>query len=130
MPSKAAPSDPERALASLADLMAQSEVLGRHNSQMSAVRGWYPLIDCQKLIPLENLSSKTVLLEELRSEKRILLAERQDAIQRLIGIQNDLEDVSAMEEKLTAECQTLEDDLHRKMETTEYIQARGTSYLL
>ena len=76
---------------------------------------------------LDSLSSKTLLLEELRSEKRILLAERQAAIERLLGVQSDLEDVLALEEKLIAENRSLEEDLHRKSEDAEYVKARGMS---
>ena len=68
-----------------------------------------------------------MLLEELRSEKRILLAERQDALQRLLGIQSDLDDVLALEGKLIAESQSVEDDLHRRMKDPEYVQTRGGS---
>jgi len=42
MPSEAPSTDPQEALASLADLRAKSDILGRHNAQMLAVRGCPP----------------------------------------------------------------------------------------
>lgn len=39
MPSEATPTNPEGALASLAELRSQSDVLGRHETQISAVKG-------------------------------------------------------------------------------------------
>jgi hypothetical protein len=73
------------------------------------------------------LTSKTVLLEDLRSEKRILQAERQEALLRLLNIQRDLQDVIAMEEKVVLETQKIERDLLSQRENEEYLQTRGNT---
>jgi len=41
MSAEAMPISLEQALASLAELKTQSEILGRHESQMSTTRGWF-----------------------------------------------------------------------------------------
>jgi hypothetical protein len=66
-----------------------------------------------------------VQLEELRSEKRILQAEREETISRLLSIQKDLEDVLALEGKLISENQKLEEDLRRRTDDEEYVTIRG-----
>jgi hypothetical protein len=66
-----------------------------------------------------------VQLEELRSEKRILQAEREETINRLLSIQKDLEDVLALEGKLIPENQKLEEDLRRRTDDEEYVTIRG-----
>lgn len=65
------------------------------------------------------------MLEELRTEKRILQAERDDALQRLLSIQSDLEDVSAMEQKVVLETQKIEREVQLRREDEEFIQTRG-----
>jgi hypothetical protein len=73
----------------------------------------------------ESLSAKTAVLEELLSEKRILQAEREETLKRLISIQNDLEDVTTMEKKLVIEVQKMERDVHSQIDDEEYVRARG-----
>jgi hypothetical protein len=64
-------------------------------------------------------------LEDLRSEKRILQAERDDALKRLLSIQHDLEDVTKLEKKVALETQTLERNLVLRKADEEYVQIRG-----
>lgn len=66
-------------------------------------------------------------LEDLRSEKRILQAERDDALKRLLIIQRDLKDVTKMEKKVAIETQTLERNLVLRKADEEYVQIRGIS---
>ena len=73
----------------------------------------------------DSLTTKTALLEDLRSEKRILQAEREEALRRLLGIQKDLEDITTMEKKLTLEMQSIERDLAIKCENEDYQLTRG-----
>jgi hypothetical protein len=70
------------------------------------------------------LTSKTAVLEDIRSEKRILQAEREDAIRRLMSIQEDLEEISAMEAKIALETSKIENELRRQFEEEEYVEAR------
>jgi hypothetical protein len=70
------------------------------------------------------------VLEELRTEKRILQAERDDALQRLLSIQSDLEDVSAMEQKVILETQKIEREVQRHRDDEEYVQTRGSPRLI
>ena len=64
------------------------------------------------------------MLEDIRSEKRILQAEREDAIRRLMSIQEDLEEISAMEAKIALETSKIENELRRQFEEEEYVEAR------
>jgi len=64
------------------------------------------------------------VLEDIRSEKRILQAEREDAIRRLMSIQEDLEEISAMEAKIALETSKIENELRRQFEEEEYVEAR------
>ena len=73
------------------------------------------------------LSAKTAVLEELRSEKRILQAEREEALQRLLSIQSDLEEVTTMEQKVMLETQKIEREVQLHRDDEEYLQTRGWS---
>ena len=64
------------------------------------------------------------MLEDIRSEKRILQAEREDSIRRLMSIQEDLEEISAMEAKIALETSKIENELRRQFEEEEYVEAR------
>jgi len=64
------------------------------------------------------------VLEDIRSEKRILQAEREDSIRRLMSIQEDLEDISVMEAKIALETGKIENELRRQFEEEEYVEAR------
>jgi predicted nucleic acid-binding Zn-ribbon protein len=74
---------------------------------------------------VDSITAKTINLEDLRSEKRILQAERDGALKRLLSIQHDLEDVTDMEKKLSRETQTLERYLVHLKADQEYVQTRG-----
>lgn len=63
------------------------------------------------------------MLEDIRSEKRILQAEREDTIRRLMSIQEDLEDIAAMETKIALETGKIENELNRQFEEEEYVEA-------
>ena len=67
------------------------------------------------------------MLEELRSEKRILQAEREEALQRLLSIQSDLEDVTTMEQKVILETQKIEREVQLRRDDEEYVETRGRS---
>jgi len=67
------------------------------------------------------------VLEELRSEKRILQAEREEALQRLLSIQSDLEDVTTMEQKVILETQKIEREVQLRRDDEEYVETRGRS---
>ena len=73
------------------------------------------------------LSAKTAVLEELRSEKRILQAEREEALQRLLSIQSDLEEVTTMEQKVVLETEKIEREVQLRKDDEEYVQTRGRS---
>jgi hypothetical protein len=73
------------------------------------------------------LSAKTAVLEELRSEKRILQAEREEALQKLLSIQSDLEEVRTMEQKVMLETQNIEREVQLHRDDEEYLQTRGWS---
>lgn len=73
---------------------------------------------------VETLTTKTAVLEDIRSEKRILQAEREDAIRRLMSIQQDLEDIAAMEKKVVLETQKIENELNARFEEEQYVEAR------
>ena len=70
------------------------------------------------------MTAKTSVLEDIRSEKRILQAEREDAIRRLMSLQQDLQDITAMEKKIALETQTLERQLDARFEEEQYVEAR------
>jgi ABC-type transport system involved in cytochrome bd biosynthesis fused ATPase/permease subunit len=70
---------------------------------------------------------KTALLEDLRSEKRILEAEKEEAIAKLLDIQHDLEDTSNMERIVMLEAQKLDEDLENRILNPEYQQIRGNT---
>ena len=70
------------------------------------------------------------MLEDIRSEKRILQAEREDAIRRLMSIQEDMEDISAMETKIALETGKIENELKRQFEEKEYVEARRILLIL
>ena len=72
----------------------------------------------------ESVTAKTSVLEDIRSEKRILQAEREDAIRRLMSLQQDLQDITAMEKKIALETQTLERQLDARFEEEQYVEAR------
>ena len=65
------------------------------------------------------------MLEELRAEKRILQAERQEALRKLLSIQSDLEDVLKMEQKVVLETQKIECDIQIQREEEGYVRTRG-----
>jgi len=65
------------------------------------------------------------VLEELRTEKRILQAEREEALRRLLSIQSDLEDVSAMEQKVISETQKIEREVQLRKDDEVYVRTRG-----
>jgi predicted nucleic acid-binding Zn-ribbon protein len=73
----------------------------------------------------DSITAKTINLEDLRSEKRILQAERDEALKRLLSIQHDLEDVTDLEKKLSLETQTLQRNLVYLRADQEYVQTRG-----
>ena len=73
----------------------------------------------------DTLSAKTAVLEELRTEKRILQAEREEALRRLLSIQSDLEDVSAMEQKVISETQKIEREVQLRKDDEVYVRTRG-----
>ena len=105
-------------LAKLRNVMTDFE---RLESQITALRG-------HKLhmpLTIDSLITKTAALEELRSEKRILRAEREESLRRLLEIQKDLEDVTSMEEKVLLETQKVEREITCKLESDEYLQTRG-----
>jgi hypothetical protein len=70
------------------------------------------------------LTTKTAVLEDIRSEKRILQAEREDAIRRLMSIQRDLEDIATMEKKIGLETRDIENELNGRFEEEQYVDAR------
>jgi hypothetical protein len=72
----------------------------------------------------ESVTAKTAVLEDIRSEKRILQAEREDAIRRLMSLQQDLQDIAAMEKKIALETHTLERKLDARFEEEQYVEAR------
>ena len=74
----------------------------------------------------ESLSTKAAELEEIRSEKRILLAEREDLLKRLLSIQYDLESVKDMEQKFILETQKLDRDIRAHQQDEEYVELRGS----
>jgi len=74
------------------------------------------------------LATKTAVLEDIRSEKRILQAEREEALRRLLSIQRDLECVTNMEKKVTLESQNIERELADQCQDEEYTQTRGISF--
>ena len=55
----------------------------------------------------DELATRIAIVEDLRSERRILEAERDEAMRKLSEIQNDLKKVGMMERKLD----------HKKVET-------------
>lgn len=71
-----------------------------------------------------SLTTKTAVLEDIRSEKRILQAEREDAIRRLMSIQRDLEDIATMEKKIGLETLDIENELNGRFEEELYVEAR------
>jgi len=71
-----------------------------------------------------SLTTKTAVLEDIRSEKRILQAEREDAIRRLMSIQRDLEDIATMEKKIGLETLDIENELNGRFEEEQYVDAR------
>ena len=73
----------------------------------------------------DTLSAKTAVLEELRTEKRILQAEREEALRRLLSIQSDLEDVGAMEQKVILETQKIEREVQLRKDDEVYVRTRG-----
>jgi hypothetical protein len=76
---------------------------------------------------IDALTTKTAALEDLRSEKRILNAEREEALRRLLSIQSDLEDIAVMEEKIVLGTEKIEKDLKRRRENDEYLRTRRKS---
>jgi hypothetical protein len=70
------------------------------------------------------LTSKTAVLEDIRSEKRILQAEREDVIRRLMSIQQDLEEIAAMETKITLETGKFENELNQRFQDEQYVKTR------
>jgi hypothetical protein len=75
------------------------------------------------------LTTKTAVLEDIRSEKRILQAEREDAIRRLMSIQRDLEDIATMEKKIGLETLDIENELNGRFEEEQYVEARRILYI-
>lgn len=71
-----------------------------------------------------SLTTKTAVLEDIRSEKRILQAEREDAIRRLMSIQRDLEDIATMEKKIGLETLDIENELNGRFEEEQYVDAK------
>jgi hypothetical protein len=76
-----------------------------------------------------SLTTKTAVLEDIRSEKRILQAEREDAIRRLMSIQRDLEDIATMEKKIGLETLDIENELNGRFEEEQYVEARRILYI-
>jgi hypothetical protein len=73
----------------------------------------------------EALIKKTSELEELCSEKRILQAEREETLRKLLSIQNDLGDITAMEKKVRLDTQKIERDIQSRRVDEEYLRLRG-----
>lgn len=73
----------------------------------------------------ETLIKKTSELEELCSEKRILQAEREEALRKLLSIQTDLGDITAMEKKVRLDTQKIEKDIQSRRVDDEYLKLRG-----
>ena len=65
------------------------------------------------------------MLEDLRSEKRILQAEREETLKKLLSIQSDLEDVTAMEKKVAVETQSIDIELLKQCQDDDYLLTRG-----
>jgi iron-sulfur cluster repair protein YtfE (RIC family) len=65
------------------------------------------------------------ILEELRSEKRILTAEREETVRILLSIQRDFEDIAAMEQKVVQETAKIERDLDKHLKNEEYLEVGG-----